>query len=367
MIVHGEWLLGLPSPGQAIGGVVSAGASAVAVPVLDAISSFVLAGAAAALRATAHLISATTTPHLLAPWFSASYWRVAGLSALLTVPFLFAAAIQALLRSDITMLGRAALVDLPLAGLAVTVAAPLATLLLTATDQMCGVVSGGAATGGGRFLVQAAGAAAAGSAVDGSMFIALFVGLMTVVAAICLTVELLVRDAAVYVIVLMLPLAFAALVWPARRIWAVRMVELLLALIFAKFVIVAVLSLAAAALGQENSGLSVLLPAMTLVILSTFAPWALLRILPFAEVAAAAHSAVRAGVSEPVAHDRRVRKWLGEDGDGMPARDGGSGAEGTAGPNLPRSMESASGGGRSGGRSETGHEPSGEPSAGPHR
>ena len=52
-----------------------------------------------------------------------------------------------------------------------------------------------------------------------------------IAAAFALWVELLLREAAVYVIVLMLPLAFAALVWPARRIWAVRAVELLVALI----------------------------------------------------------------------------------------------------------------------------------------
>ena len=56
-----------------------------------------------------------------------------------------------------------------------------------------------------------------------------------------LWLELLMREAAVYVIVLMLPLVFAALVWPARRVWAVRAVELLVALILSKFAIVAVL------------------------------------------------------------------------------------------------------------------------------
>ena len=49
----------------------------------------------------------------------------------------------------------------------------------------------------------------------------------------------------------MLPLAFAALVWPARRIWAIRAVEVLVALILSKFVIVAVLSLGGAALGAQ--------------------------------------------------------------------------------------------------------------------
>ena len=63
---------------------------------------------------------------------------------------------------------------------------------------------------------------------------------------------MLIREAAVYVVVLMLPLAFAAFVWPARRIWAIRMVELLTALILSKFAVVAVLSLAGAAFGATG-------------------------------------------------------------------------------------------------------------------
>jgi hypothetical protein len=112
-------------------------------------------------------------------------------------------------------------------------------------------------------------------------------------AALGLALELLVRAAAVYVVVLMLPLAFAAMVWPARRVWATRMVELLVSLILSKFVIVAVLSLAAAAFASSGTGISQLLTAMALLVLSTFAPWTLMRILPFTEVAAGAAGLLR--------------------------------------------------------------------------
>jgi hypothetical protein len=101
------------------------------------------------------------------------------------------------------------------------------------------------------------------------------------------------RAAAVYIVVLMLPLAFAALVWPARRIWAVRLVELLTSLILSKFVIVAVLSLAGAAFTTGTPGIGELLVAMSLILLSTFAPWALMRILPFTELAAGAAGMLR--------------------------------------------------------------------------
>ena len=114
---------------------------------------------------------------------------------------------------------------------------------------MSKVVSATAVNGGAAFLDQAAAAAGNVSALDGSPFFAVIVGLFAVMAALALALELIIRSAAVYVVVLMLPLAFAAMVWPARRIWAVRLVELLVSLILSKFVIVAVLSLAGAAFG----------------------------------------------------------------------------------------------------------------------
>jgi hypothetical protein len=279
---------------------ITSGAGALAGVALSAIVSWVLGAAHAALLETAHMIGMTTAPRLTSAWFSATYWQVAGLAALITIPFLCAAAIQAVLRSDLALLVQSALVHLPVALLAVNLAAPIVMLLLSATDQMCGAVAQVGSTGGAAFLTSAAGDAGVVSAIDGSPFFAVVVGLLTATVAIALMVELLVREAAVYVVVLMLPLVFAGLVWPARRIWAIRLSELLVGLILSKFVIVAVLSLAGAALGSSGgSPGSRLLTAMALVLLSTFAPWAMLRLLPFTELAA--------GVSDALSnHARRL-------------------------------------------------------------
>ena len=62
---------------------------------------------------------------------------------------------------------------------------------------------------------------------------------------------MLIRDAAIYVAVLFLPLVFAGLVWPAAAPWSKRLVETIVAIILSKFVIVAVLSLAASALAFQ--------------------------------------------------------------------------------------------------------------------
>src|ERR1700732_2611210 len=92
----------------------------------------------------------------------------------------------------------------------------------------------------------------------------------------------------------MLPLAFAALVWPARRIWAIRAVELLIALILSKFAIVAVLTLGSAALGHSSwTGVSGQLVGLVLLLLGVFTPWALLELLPPHELASGAVGSLR--------------------------------------------------------------------------
>ncbi len=274
---------------------IGAGVGTLASLSLNALDSWVLSGAGAALNAAASAISATTAPRLQSTWFSSVYWRVAGLGALLTLPFLFAAAAQALLRSDLSLLVRAAFGYLPMALLGVSLAAPLTMLLLAVTDQMCAVVASVGQDGGTHFLAAAAVAAGSSAALDGSPFVGFLVGLLIVAAAIALLIELLIREAAVYVVVLMLPLAFAAFVWPARRSVAIRTLEVLIALIFSKFVVVAVLSLGGAAFdsGSQSDSAATLLTAMALVLMSTFAPVALFRLIPFAELAAGASGAIR--------------------------------------------------------------------------
>jgi type IV secretion system protein TrbL len=261
---------------------------------LAAVVTWVTGGARYALKATASVISHTTTPQLQSTWFSATYWRVAGIAAVLTLPFLFAAVIQALVRSDLALLARAAFGFLPLAMLGVGIAAPLTMLLLAATDQLSAVVSSAAGHATTHFLTWASAGVGGLALLSSSPFLVFFVGLLTVAAAIVLWFELLLRAVAVYVIVLMLPLAFAALVWPARRIWAIRAVEVLVALILSKFLIVAVLSLGGAALNESAfTSITGMLAGFVLLTMGVLTPWALLRLLPLGEIASAAAGSLR--------------------------------------------------------------------------
>jgi hypothetical protein len=285
-----------------IGGAIKtlAGASATAAKTastalaLAAVAAWVMGGAQFALKETSTLISATTDPQLGGAWFKSEYWHVAGIAALLTLPLLFAAAIQALIRSDMAMLMRAVFGYMPLSLLAVGVAAPLVTLALSATDEMSAAVSAAAGNPGGGLLTVAGGVAGLGSLLHQSLFMTFLVGTIVAGGALVLWFELLIRDAAVYVVVLMLPLTFAAMVWPARRVWTTRALEALTALIISKFAIVAVLSLGAEAL-RHGSPVAWLAGA-ALIVLGAFTPWAVLRFVPIAEAATGALAAVRGDV-----------------------------------------------------------------------
>ena len=269
-----------------VGGGVS---SAIKTVALAAILGWVASGAESALKETAKVIDDTTSPQLTSSWFSASYWRVAGIAALLTVPFLCAAAIHALVRSDLGLLTRAAFGYLPLSLLAVGIASQLTMLLLAGTDEMSSIVASASLHADGVFLSTTSVTAVAESVATGDPFVTFLAAIITVAATLALWLELLVRNAAVYVIVLMLPLFFAAMVWPARRTLAIRAIETLIALILSKFAIVAVLSLGGSALGHSTTpGAASVLTGGTLVLLAAFTPWALLRMLPLHEVASAA-------------------------------------------------------------------------------
>jgi hypothetical protein len=313
----GDLLTGnLPgAAGGLVGGAAGAVASTTTSALLAGIDGWVTGSAQGVLNDTASALGNTTSPQLRTTWFSSTYWRMAAIAAVLTLPFLFAAAVQALIRSDVAMLARAAFGYLPLAMLAIAIAAPLTMLLLAACDQLCSFISSAAGHASAHFLGRIGIAAAAAAAAGGSPFLAFLVGLFMIAAAFTLWVELLLREAAVYVIVLMLPLGFAAFVWPARRVWAIRAVELLVALILSKFAIVAVLSLGGAAVSSAGN-LTGLMAGAVLIMLAAFSPWALLRLIPLAEVASGAAGSLRGELRPIGAQEMRAeaRAQRGEEG-----------------------------------------------------
>jgi hypothetical protein len=246
------------------------------------------------------VITSTTTVDLGAGWFTAHYQTMMALAAVVIVPMLLLGIIQAVYRQNGSMLVRSVVVNVPLAILLTAVAVQLVQMGLAVTDAMSADVSGGAGMDVGHFLNSVAGGLSVTSVGQSSTaaapaFVLFLGGLAVVFGALLVWIELLIRAAAVYVTVLFLPLALASLAWPAIAHWCRRLVDTLVALILGKFVIVAVLSLAAGALagGTDGSagggGFAAVLGGAGMLLLAALAPWALFRLLPFLEAGAVSH------------------------------------------------------------------------------
>jgi hypothetical protein len=314
---------------------------------IAAIVAWVLGGAKWTMDHMASVISATTSPSLTSSWFTGVYLRIEGIALFFTLLFVFAAATEALLRSEPALLARAVFGYLPLAAIATALATPLTMLLLAATDQLSAGLAALAGQSATHFLTGTSAWVAAGlTAAD--PFFAVMAGALVVAAGGALWIEMLIREVAVYVVVAMLPLVFAAMVWPARRVWAVRAVEVLVALILAKVAIVVVLALGASALAHGGvTGISKLLGGLALILLGAFSPWVLLRLIPLAEVASAAVGHIRghvhatAGMRTPEAAlaGKAVEKVRGTSGNGTAQATGDAVVSGLAVQELLEQMQ----------------------------
>ena len=265
--------------------------------VLSGISQWVASGAEWLLNQIGDVLSATTTVDLGASWFQTHYGQMTALAGVVVLPMLLASTLQAIVRQNPGQLIRTFLVQLPLALLLAVVAVQIVILSLSATDAMSDAVAGGTSADVGS-LLNGVTSGLVDSAADPSIasFVLLLIALLIAVAAFVLWLELLIRAAAVYVAVLFLPLALATLVWPAVSHYLRRLVETLAALILSKFVIVATLSLAAGAVasgtagtGRHGSGFSSVLAGGALLLMATFVPFAILRLIPAVEAGAVAH------------------------------------------------------------------------------
>jgi hypothetical protein len=267
--------------------------------VLNALGGWVSDGAAWLLGQIGTVIASTTGVDLGAGWFTAHYGTMMALAGVVIVPMLLLGIIQSIYRQNGSMLVRSVVVNVPLAILLTAVAVQLVQLGLAVTDAMSADVSGGANSDVGHFLNSVAVGLTVTSAATGQSsapgFVLFLGGLAVVFGALLVWIELLIRAAAVYVTVLFLPLALASLAWPAIAHWCRRLVDTLVALILGKFVMVAVLSLAAGALaggaggGAGDGGFDAVLGGAAMLLLAAFAPWALFRLLPFLEAGAVGH------------------------------------------------------------------------------
>ncbi len=296
----------IPNPVNVITGIVAKPIGWAWDNVAQGIASWVLGAVAFFVNGILNVLQTSARPNVMAAWFAgpgSPYATVRNIAAVLLVGFVFLGLIQGLLAGDIAGMMRRVGADLPAAVLGMIATTVIVEQLLELTDALSAEVL--AHSGGQAVHVLSGFGLAATSATQG--FAAVIVGLVAVIAGLFLWVELLVRSVLVYILVALSPLSFAAMVWPSARGLLRRTIELLLAVILSKLVVCITISVGVAALagagnaagtstgisGQTGASMGALFVGAALLVVSAFAPFLVLKLIPWTEAALVAHGMSR--------------------------------------------------------------------------
>ena len=296
----------IPNPLDLITGAAAAAAGWSWEQVADGIARWVLGAIAEMINGVLNFLKTTTRPDVTDAWFSGSrspYAAVRNVSAVLLIGFLLAGIIQGLVAGDTSGMIRRVGVDAPVAVLGMIATTVVVDVLLDLTDSLSTAVLGNAGVPTLSFIE---GFGVGAQLLTGG-FSTVIIGLVAVVAAVMVWIELMVRASLMYLLVAMSPLAFAASVWPAAKGVLRRLIELMLAVIVSKLVISIALAVGVAALGGAGSaagpepgvgewaaqGLGTLVVGTSILCLAAFSPFVVLKLIPVAEAALVAQGVSR--------------------------------------------------------------------------
>lgn len=296
-------------PGGAVSGAVSGAAGNVVATAGDsALRSFTAAVASAGkwfLDKIGGLLRGTTSPNVVnATWFTSQYRVMLALAVLIALPILLVSVAQSIVRVDAMQAVRSAFVYLPIAAIFSAVAPAIAQVLIDSSDWLSSAITHSASASAQQFMTNTGGwlgAIGAGTANPAVPVFGVLLGAMVVVlGAFSIWLELLLRSAAIYIAVLFLPIGLAAMIWPSGWRWCKRLIDFLIAIIFAKVFIVAIINLAASGLAQGGFAdkFEGVLAGGALLLMAAFTPIALLRLIPLAEAAVVSAGQQRAALRQ---------------------------------------------------------------------
>ncbi|MDQ1391419.1 MAG: hypothetical protein QOF30_396 [Acidimicrobiaceae bacterium] len=282
----------LPALGcDPLGGLGQEAAKTMARAIFGTFGNFVADGVRTVLDQISVAISKTTQVTLDQQWFQEHLDVMRSLAVLILLPLMLVGLISAVIHRDAGQLLRAGGVYVPVAIIGAAVSVVLTERALEVTDWATAFVTGDLNGSANRALgalgeavatVSSAGAAGVGT------FLTIIVLLLLMAGALLIWIELLLRTGAIYVVVLFLPIAMSGLVWKGTVNWTRRMIEVLVALLLSKFVIVVVIDLAAGMI-TAGDGIGTIMQGATLLLLAACAPFALLRMVPMVEAGVIGH------------------------------------------------------------------------------
>jgi type IV secretion system protein TrbL len=305
----GALAVDVPNPIDVVTHVISAPAGWAWEKVAQGIASWVLGAVAFFVDGIVNFLLTSARPNVEAAWFSgpgSPYATVRNIAGVLLLGFLFLGLIQGLLAGDATAMIRRVAADLPAAVLGMIGTTVIVGKLLELTDALSAAVL--AHSGGQAVHFLSGFGVTANGATQG--FAAVLLGLVAVIAGLLLWIELMVRSVLIYILVALSPLSFAAMVWPSARGVLHRTIELLLAVILSKLVVCVAISVGVAALagagtaggnnagigGQATVSMGTLFVGTSILVIAAFAPFLVLKLIPWTETALVAHGMSRSPV-----------------------------------------------------------------------
>lgn len=355
-----------------VGGLIGGAAEAAGEAVLDLVIKFTFGLIADAVASvTGSIVSAmdsTTAVDLNGGFFPALTpirQTVLGMSMALVLALFLVSIIRSLAAGEPGAIIRSALVDVPSAMFLMVMSVTVAWILIRIVDEASLAVTGDVGAAMGEFTASLV----VVEALTGAGLLGIIFGLLFVVGAILVWLQLLVRAALIYILIVLAPLGFATRAHPGTRQIARRTVEMGIALILSKFGVAVAFGVGATAIESSNGvvegdgiDLAGMMAGVAVMLMAAFMPWLIWKVFPMVEAATAAagveRSPVKAAVSAAslgVAAGVGVSKLAG--GGSMASASGGGGG------GIPSSAPAASSGSATGGGSP-GSSGSGGPASG---
>lgn len=294
-----------------VGGLIGGAAEAAGESILNLVVEFVFGLIADAVAAVTNSIiaamNATTGVDLDGGFFGAVTpirQIVLGMSMALLLAFFLAAIIRALAAGEPGAIIRTAFVDVPASILLMVLSVTVAWILIRIVDAASLGVTGDVGEAMGEFSASLA----AVDALTGAGLLGIIFGLLFVIGALLVWLQLLVRSALIYILIVLAPLGFATRAHPGTRQIARRTIEMGVALILSKFGVAVAFGVGAAAIESSNGvgageevDLSGMMTGVAVMLMAAFMPWLIWKAFPLVEAATAAAGVERAPIRSAVA------------------------------------------------------------------
>ncbi|MGZ6561710.1 MAG: hypothetical protein ACXVH3_26685 [Solirubrobacteraceae bacterium] len=268
-------------PGD-IGGVAGSAAKALAGGVMDQVASWMVQAAQTVDDDVMKAATATSTPELSAPWYQQEFGYLAFFGAALAGIVALLGLLSASVRGDPHALGEI-FYGILRAGLVTAMVISLTLLALKVADGISGDIARHMPAQFFSTLSSAWGTKGWGGLASSAL--AFVTALVEVIVAVLLWIELLLRDAAIYVAVLFFPFTLAMAIWPRLSDAHSKLVRVLgIFIVFKPVALIVMMTGANLLLGGVSSfggvapSVGTILAGLAILAMAAFAPWALMHL-----------------------------------------------------------------------------------------